>query len=244
MRNIRLLIQYDGTAYHGWQRQNNDITIQEELETKLSTILRESITLIGSGRTDSGVHALGQVANFKTKSHLPSKQIISALNGFLNKDIRIFKCEDVDIDFHSRFSAMKREYKYIIYNGLVCPPFIMKYVYWLKKPLNIEKLKCSLKILEGEHDFTSFCAKSDESKSKVRTIHKTEVIQNKEEITILISANSFLRKMIRMILGVVIDINLKNKPLDEVTKILSLKSRDHNYYTVPASGLYLNQVWY
>ncbi len=244
MRNIKLLIQYDGTKYSGWQRQKNAITIQDEIELRLSAITNEKINLICSGRTDSGVHAIGQVANFKTTSKIQCTNLFYALNSFLPKDIRIFKCEETSLDFHSRFSALKREYKYIIYNDIVCPPFIKNYVYLQKKKLYADKISLALKLLEGEHDFTSFSSVNDESKNKIRTIHNTKVEQNNKEITILIQANAFLRKMVRMIIGIIIDVNLKNRPITEVIRILNLKSRLHNYFTAPSCGLYLNKVWY
>ncbi|MDH4129053.1 MAG: tRNA pseudouridine(38-40) synthase TruA [Spirochaetota bacterium] len=245
MLNYKLLIQYDGTLYSGWQRQKNEFTIQEELEKSLTRILGEPIAVIGSGRTDTGVHALGQVANFKTNSKLPIEQIFNAVNYYLPSDIRVFKCEEVDNDFHARFSAIKREYKYLIYNDIQCPPFIRNYVHFIRKSIDIEKLKRSLELFVGEHNFTSIASSSDDSDRKIRTIYDTKVEKNNNEIAIFIKANSFLRKMVRMIVGMVLDINIKDISIEEINRVLKLENRAaHTYPTAPAKGLYLNHVWY
>lgn len=244
MRNVKLLIQYDGTSYSGWQKQPNAPTIQQEIETKLSIILKESINLIGSGRTDTGVHAIGQVANFKTNTNLNCEQIFYAINSFLNRDIRVIQCEEVHPDFHARFSVIKRQYKYIIYNELTYSPFTRDYSYFIKKPVDVDKLKNTLKRIIGEYDFTSFASAKDDSKNKVRTIYEIDVQKSKNEIIIFITANGFLRKMVRMILGTAIEINLKNYPIEDISRILALKSRKHTFFTIPSKGLYLNHVWY
>ncbi len=245
IRNIKILIQYDGTVYHGWQRQIDASTIQEMLEKTLSQILQEPISVIGSGRTDRGVHALGQVANFHTQKLLGCQQIMLALNSCLPKDIRISHCEDVPLYFHSRFSALKREYKYVIYNDLVCSPFVRNYVHFIRQPIDIHKLKESLQLLVGEHDFKSLCSVGDESISKIRTIHDIEVDRVANEIIVWIRANGFLRRMVRMIMGLVLEINLKDLATKEVERVLHLKCReDHNYPTSPPQGLFLSHVWY
>ncbi len=244
MRNIKLIIQYDGGSFSGWQRQKNAATIQEVLETKISTILQEKISILGSGRTDRGVHALGQVANFRTSSPLAEKQMFHSFNSFLPKTIRITRLEEVDLDFHARFSAVKRQYKYIIYNDLICPPFIREYVYLIKKTLDVNKLAASLKLLEGEHDFTSFASVRDDSEIKIRTVYETKVEKQGPEITIWISANGFLRKMVRMVMGLALEINLLDLPIEHMTEILEMKSREKSYQTLPPHGLYLHKVWY
>mgnify|MGYP000240557835 CR=1 FL=1 len=245
MRNIKTLIQYDGTVYHGWQRQANATSIQGILETTLSRILQETVSLIGSGRTDGGVHALGQVANFHTQKLLGCQQIMLALNSCLPKDIRILQCEDVPIEFHSRFSALKREYKYVIYNDLVCSPFVRNYVHFIRQTIDIHKLKESLEMLVGEHDFRSLCSVGDESISKIRTVHDIEVDKVDREIIVWIRANAFLRRMVRMIMGLVLEINLKDLATKEVERVLHLKCREsHNYPASPPQGLFLSRVWY
>ncbi|GMT50216.1 MAG: tRNA pseudouridine synthase A [bacterium] len=245
MRNIKTLIQYDGNAYHGWQSQADTVTVQGMLEATLSGILQEPVSVIGSGRTDRGVHALGQVANFHTQKSLGCQQIMLALNSCLPKDIRILQCEDVDQDFHSRFSARKREYKYVIYNDIVCSPFVRNYVHFIRKTIDIHKLKESLEVLVGEYDFRSLCSVGDESTSKIRTIYDIEVERVEKEIIVWIRANAFLRRMVRMIMGLVIEINLKGLAIEEVGRVLQLKCREsHNYPSASPQGLFLSRVWY
>jgi len=243
-RNIKILIQYDGTSFSGWQRQNNATTIQQTIEEKLSQFMREEIIIVGSGRTDAGVHALEQVAHFKTNSHFDVETILYKANALLPKTIRVMECKEVAHDFHARFSATKREYKYVIYNDLVCPPFKRDFATHIKKTLDVNKLNDSLQLLVGEHDFTSFCSASDESESKIRTIFDIELIQDEKEIIIYLRANAFLRKMIRMIMGTVLEINLKNRPIEEISQLFESKSRDGSYTTAPAEGLFLSRVWY
>ena len=245
MRNIKLIIQYDGTNYCGWQRQKDYPSIQETLEAALSEILQEDIVLTAAGRTDSGVHAHAQVANFKTASSLETKRIFMAINSFIPKDIRVTNCEEVPIDFHARFSAIKREYKYLIHNNIICPPFIRAYTHFVKPPLNVKKLDSTLQFLCGEHDFTSFASSKDESENKVKTIYSIKLDHRLPDISIHILGTSFLRKMVRMIMGCALSICLKGLPEDEILRVLSLKDRKaHQYPTAPPQGLYLNKIYY
>lgn len=245
MRNIKLLIQYDGTNYAGWQIQPDQPSVQDEIQKCLSNILAQKIDLVGSGRTDSGVHATGQVAHFKSNCKLTNDQIVMALNSYLSKDIRILKSEDVPLDFHARFSAIRREYKYVIYNGKVCPPFIRNYVHFVHKPLEYKRLKESFKYLLGQHDFSSLCSVHDDADNKIRTLYSIESEEKENEITVWIQGNAFLRKMIRMTMGMLIEINIKGLAINEVDRVLKLKSRTaHRYPTAPPNGLFLNRVWY
>ena len=189
MPNFKLIIQYDGTSYSGWQKQKNQPTIQGEIEKTLFKIVGEPVSVIGAGRTDSGVHATGQVANFKSNTKLSSEKLFNAINWHLPKDIRIFNCTEVSDDFHARFSANKREYKYIIYNDIQYPPFIKNYVHFIKKPLDIEKLKSSLELFIGEHNFTSFSSANDESNNKIRTIYDISIEKKNNEIIKKIELN-------------------------------------------------------
>ena len=245
MRNIKLIIQYDGTNYCGWQRQKKNVSVQETLETALSKILREDIVLTAAGRTDSGVHAQAQVANFKTASSLGTKNLFLAINSFIPKDIRVTNCEEVPLDFHARFSAIKREYKYLIHNNVICPPFIRAYTHFVKAPLNVTKLDSTLQFLCGHHDFTSFASSSDESNNKLKTIYSIKLDNRLPDIAIYILGSSFLRRMVRMIMGCAISICLKGLPEDEILRVLSLKDRKaHQYPTAPPQGLYLNKIYY
>lgn len=244
MRNIKLIIQYDGTNYYGWQKQLKHPTVQQTIEKKLSIILQENINLIGSGRTDTGVHATGQVANFKTNNPLPLKNLFLAMNSYLPNDIRINQFEEVSDEFHARFSATQREYIYLIYNDNLCPPFKRMYYHLVKNDIDIEQINKSLGYLEGTHDFSSFTIKDDETKSKIRTINKILVEQQDKIISITIRANGFLRKMVRKIIGTVLYINHKKNPPEQMRTVLELYSQNHHYPTAPPYGLYLNKVWY
>ena len=246
MQKIKLTIQYDGTNYLGWQSQAYGNTIQKEIENQLSSFLGGSIKVIGSGRTDSGVHARGQVAHFMVHRAWDPEKILYILNAKLPKDIRIIGSESVDLDFHARYQAKRREYHYVIYNDLECSPFIKNYVYIVRKRLNIKKLIHSLKFFLGEKDFSSLCCHSDEERrSKTRLIYNIGFKKENAKITILMTGNGFLRKMVRMIIGLVLDINIKDLPAREVIRVLELKNRkEHDYSTVPPHGLFLNRVWY
>ena len=245
MSNFKLLIQYDGTSYSGWQKQNNKPTIQEEIEKAIFTITKEAVTVIGAGRTDTGVHALGQVANFKSNTKLSSEQLFNAINFYLPRDIRVFDCVKVADNFHARFSAIKREYKYLIYNDIQCPPFLRNYVHHVKKTIDVEKLRKSLGQLVGVHNFSSFTTINDNVNNKIRTIYNIRIEKDKNEIAVWITANGFLRKMVRMIMGMAIDINIKSKSIEEINRVLKLENRSaHTYPTAPPKGLYLTCVWY
>ena len=191
MRNIKLTIEYDGKEFNGWQKQPNKLNIQGTIEQAIKQITGEEIELLASGRTDAGVHAIGQVANFKTNSNIPIEKIPIAINTNLKKSIRIKKAEEVDEKFHSRLSCKRKTYRYVINNSNCESAIYRNLETYIPFKLDIEKMKKAAKLFEGEHDFKAFKASGTSSKSSVRTIYKASVTQSKEKIIIELTGNRF-----------------------------------------------------
>lgn len=185
MRNIKLTIEYDGKDYNGWQKQPKKLNIQGTIEKAIEEITREEVELNASGRTDAGVHALGQVANFKTNSNIPIEKMAIAINSKLKKTIRIIKAEEVDERFHSRLTCKQKTYRYIINNSKTSSAIYRNLEYHISQKLDIEKMKKAAKYFEGEHDFKAFKASGTSSKSSVRTIFKAEVYEKENERIII-----------------------------------------------------------
>lgn len=244
VKNIRLTISYDGTNYHGWQKQNNLITVQSELERVIYNITGEHVELTASGRTDANVHALGQVANFKTNSKILPEKFSSAINSNISNDIRIIKSEEIDLDFNARFSAKRKTYLYQIYNSRVSSPFYSLYSYHIPYSLDIEHMKEALKKLEGEHDFKAFMASNSEVKSTVRTIYETDIKAENNLIKIEITGNGFLYNMVRIIVGTVIEIGNHRKDISCIDKAIINGERKLLGHTAKAYGLFLKNVEY
>jgi len=249
MINIKLTIEYEGTKYHGWQRQKNSLSIQEILEEKISQITKERIKLIGSGRTDAGVHALGQVANFKTNSSLPWTRLPLILNVLLPLDIRIRKAEMVDDNFHARYSAISKIYHYYILNypknNYYLPIFLRNYVYWVYKKINLEEIRKASNFLRGEHNFSSFACSGSRIKNRVRNIQEITVTKKKGSIICFhLEANAFLYKMVRTIIGTLLEVGSGKKSYLEIKKILEAEDRKVAGKPVPAKGLFLMKVNY
>ncbi|MCD6093770.1 MAG: tRNA pseudouridine(38-40) synthase TruA [Candidatus Omnitrophica bacterium] len=260
MRNIKLTLEYDGTDYGGWQTQRAKgkeqsakceiKTIQETIEKNLERILQERINLIGSGRTDAGVHALGYVANFKTKNPLSINSLQMALNSLLPDDIVVKKVEEVDEKFHARYSAKSKVYQYTILNNPLPSPLLRRWTYFYPYSLNIALLKREAKYLLGRHDFSSFCASGSGVKDTTRTIKKISVSKIPATryplpatlIFITIEADGFLYKMVRNIVGTLIDIN--RGKIKGIKEVLNAFNRRKAGETVPAQGLCLLKVRY
>ncbi|MGD0336519.1 MAG: tRNA pseudouridine(38-40) synthase TruA [Candidatus Omnitrophota bacterium] len=244
MRNLRLEIEYDGTNYCGWQVQNNSRkkSIQGTIEKSLRKILREKIRLIVSGRTDAGVHALAQVANFRTHSEIASGQLQRALNGNLPADIRIRKIKEVDPDFHSRFQAKSKTYRYSILNQPYSPVFLRHTAYLYSYPLDIGLMRKEARILLGRHDFRSFQAADKKERSSVRSIKSIRVGKKGQLIYFDMEADGFLYNMVRNIAGTLIEIGRGRFPSGYMKKVLSQKDRRLAGQTAPAKGLCLIKV--
>lgn len=244
VRNIKLTIAYDGTNYHGWQTQLKHITVQSEIEKAINIITKQNINLIGSGRTDKGVHALGQVANFVADTNIESDKIRIALNANLPKDIRIVQSEDVPIEFHSRFDAHKKTYMYQIYNDCVMSPFYRNYSYFIPYKLDFELMESAGKLLLGTHDFKGFMAAGSEVKTTVRTIYDLELVRENQMIKLIVTGNGFLYNMVRIIAGTLIDIGRGVKDISSIGKALETGDRTFLGHTAKAEGLFLKEVFY
>ena len=243
MRNIKITIQYNGKNYCGWQKQNNSPGIQGTIEKAIFDITREEVKITGSGRTDAGVHALGQVANFKINSQIPVDRIPNALNAKLPKDISIVKAEEVDEDFHSRYSAKKKTYRYQIYNSQYRSPIYADISYPVKYDLDIDKMKKEAKSLIGTYDFKGFMSSGSSVIDTVRTIYNIEVSKSEDLIIIEIEGNGFLYNMVRIIAGTLVDIG-RGRITENMSTIIKSKSRSMAGHTAPAHGLFLKKVDY
>ena len=245
MRNIKLTIEYDGKEFGGWQKQPNKLNIQGTIEKAIEEITGEQIELNASGRTDAGVHSLGQVANFKTNSSIPIEKIPIAINTKLKKSIRIIKAEEVEERFHSRLSCKKKTYRYIINNNETASAIYRNLEYHIPQKLDIEKMKQAIKYFEGEHDFKAFKASGTSSKSSVRTIFKADIYQQKDNrLWIELTGNGFLYNMVRIIVGTLVDVGLGKIKPEEISRIISEGKRENAGKTVPPNGLYLLKVEY
>jgi len=253
MRNIRLTLAYDGTDFHGWQRQPQAPTIQEELEARIAKITGAHATLYGSGRTDAGVHAAGQVANFKTESPIPCPSLVKALNDILPVAIRVRKAEDVPAAFHARYSAKAKTYRYRILQAAICPPFLARYVYHHPYPLNGRRMARAARMLEGQHDFTSF-AGNDSARKEMglredsnvrRVLHSRIRVRRELQVMVYeIRGSGFLHHMVRNIVGTLLEIGNGKLSPDDIPAILSARDRSKAGPTAPASGLWLVKVEY
>lgn len=244
MRNIKLTIEYDGTNYCGWQIQANAISIQALIEKALRKILHKNIKVTSASRTDSGVHAKGQVANFNTNSKLSLKEIKKALNGNLPKDIRVVAISNVKKDFNAQFSAKSKLYRYAIYNREDNSPFFDRFSIHIPLRLNIKKMKKASSFLLGRHDFSSFKGAKGTTKTSIRNIKRVCLNKSKDFIFIDIESDGFLYNMARNIAGTLIEIGReKIAPLD-MLKILSFRDRTKAGPTAPAKGLTLIKVKY
>ena len=244
MRNIKLIIEYDGKEYKGWQKQPNKLNIQGEIEKAIETVTGEKVELIGSGRTDAGVNAENQVANFKTESKIETSKIPYALNSQLKKSIIIKSAEEVDERFHSRYGCKRKTYQYTINNTEHGTAIFRNMQYHFSIKLDEKKMNEAVKYLIGEHDFKSFKASGTSSKSSVRTIYDAKVWREGDLIKIELTGNGFLYNMIRIIAGTLVDVGTgKIQPI-EVKKILEEQDRTKAGKTLPACGLCLMNVEY
>ena len=245
MRNIKLVIEYDGKDFNGWQKQPNKLNIQGTIEKAIERITGEEVELNSSGRTDAGVHALNQVANFKTNSNLEIEKWPFALNSNLKKSIIIKSAEEVDERFHSRLSCKRKTYRYVINNSKFGTAIYRNLETHIPQKLNIEDMQKAVKYFEGEHDFKAFKASGTSSKSSVRTIYKAEVIQMPDDkIYIELTGNGFLYNMVRIISGTLVDVGFGKIKPEEISDIIDSKKRENAGKTLPPQGLYLLNVEY
>lgn len=244
MRNIKLVIEYDGKKFGGWQKQPNKLNIQGEIEKAIEEITGESIELNASGRTDAGVHSLGQTANFKTNSTIELEKIPIAINSKLKQSIRVISAEEADENFHARYSCKGKKYRYVINNSKYGSAIYRDLEYHVPMKLDVKKMKEAAKYFEGEHDFKGFKASGTSSKSSVRTIYKAEVKKDEDKIIIELEGNGFLYNMVRIISGTLVDVGLGKIKPEDIPEIIESKDRTKAGKTLPAQGLYLVEVYY
>lgn len=228
----------------GWQKQPNKLNIQGEIERAIGMITGEEIELIGSGRTDAGVHSLGQVANFKTNSTIPTQKLALAINSKLKKSIVVKSAEEVEERFHSRYAAHSKKYRYVINNSLAGTAIYRELEYQFPIKLNAEKMQKAAKYFEGEHDFAAFKASGTSSKNSVRKIFKAEVFKKDERVYIELIGSGFLYNMVRIIAGTLLDVGIGKIQPEEILEIIQSKDRKKAGKTLPAVGLYLVEVNY
>ena len=245
MRRVRLVVAYDGTNYCGWQIQQNGITIEEVLNREISRLTREDIHIIGASRTDSGVHALGNVAVFDTASSVPPERMAYALNQRLPGDIVIVRSDEAASDWHPRYQdEIAKTYEYHIYNAPMPNPLKRNYSAFVSFPMDAEKMRKGAEYLVGEHDFVSFCNIRTSVSDTVRTVHSITVVQNGPDIVLRITGNGFLYHMVRIIAGTLIRVGRGFYAPEKVKEILEEKKRTAAGVTAPASGLVLVSIDY
>lgn len=244
MKNIKITIQYDGTEYNGWQIQTNGRTIQGELTRALSLLDRRHVTIHGAGRTDAGVHAEGQIASFFLEREFDPLTLRDAINGNLDRDIRVTGVETVDDKFNARFSAKRKTYRYRIWRTDTVSPFVRLYVYHYRGPLDKEAMSRSASVLVGKHDFSAFTVVQSKREDHVRQIERLDVEWEQNEIVITAVADGFLRYMVRTIVGTLIEMGRGHIPESEMPVILESRDRNLAGPSAPAAGLTLMRVDY
>lgn len=244
MNKIALGIEYNGSAYNGWQGQKHGLGVQEVLEKALSYVANEPVKVVCAGRTDTGVHAACQVVHFETSAERSERAWVLGTNTRLPNDIGVNWAKPVDVSFHARFSALRRRYRYVICNRPVRPAILDKLVSWDYRPLDEQRMQQAAVYLQGEHDFSSYRAMQCQAKSPVRTVHQLEVTRSGDFIYIDIEANAFLHHMVRNIAGVLMAIGAGEKPVDWASEVLEHRDRRMGGVTAPPHGLYFMKVSY
>lgn len=245
MINYKIIVQYDGSRYKGWQVQKNtDMTIQGKLQSVLFKMSGYEVEVHGSGRTDAGVHAMGQVANFKLKKSKDCQEILAYFNEYLPEDIAVIDVKEVPLEFHSRLSAISKTYQYRIWTDPVPNVFERKYVTVMEEELDMEQMRLAAEYMKGTHDFTAFCGNRKFKKSAVRSIYEIEIKQLDSEICISVTGNGFLQNMMRILVGTLVEAGLGKRKPCEVPAVLESKNRELAGITMPPKGLCLMKVCY
>ncbi|MDP6380523.1 MAG: tRNA pseudouridine(38-40) synthase TruA [Phycisphaerae bacterium] len=244
MRNIRLTISYDGTNYHGWQRQPGIATVQTEVETALATVLRRRTTISASSRTDAGVHGRGQVANFRTDNAIPAERLLMALNSRLPPDIAVTEAREVLEKFDACRDAQRKWYRYRLWRSSVKPIFPARFVWHWYRPLEIEPMQEATRFLIGRHDFKSFEGRGSEREDTVRTLFRLDIRQEGNEVTFDIDGDGFLYRMVRNIVGTLVEVGRGHWSREHVEQAMEARDRTAAGPTAPPQGLCLMRVWY
>lgn len=244
MRNIKLIIEYDGTNYCGWQKQVNGISIEETLEKVIIDLLKEDIKIMGASRTDAGVHAKGQVVSFKTNSKIPAYKFPGALNTRLPRDIVVLNAEDVDIGFHPICLSKGKKYSYKIFNRKTPNALMRNYYWYVGYTLDFENMKKAATYFIGEHDFSAFKSQGGSTSDSIREIYSLNLTKDGDYITITIEGSGFLYNMVRIIAGTLVDVGRGRIPYDSIESIIKSKNRKLAGITAKSHGLYLEKVYY
>ena len=244
MRNIKLTIEYDGTNYLGWQKQKMGTTIQGTLEEAIRALTNEDIEVIGSSRTDAGVHAKGFVANFKTNTKIPANKYREAINNKLPNDIVILESEEVEEEFHARYNARGKTYSYSILNREVPSAISRSYLYHVKRKLDVDAMKEACKYFIGTYDFAAFKTSGSSVKTTVRTISELYIEEEDSIIRIYVTGDGFLYNMVRIIVGTLIMVGFNKIKANEIKNIIADKKREKAGICVPGTGLVLEKVYY
>ena len=245
MRNFKMIVEYDGTAYCGWQRQENGTSIQQLLEESIKLITGQKVAVIGSGRTDAGVHALNQVGSFRCSTKLPVNKIFMGMNSVLPPDIVVKELEEVADDFNALRDAKSKIYVYKICNQRLRPALGRNYFWHIRFPLDVARMKKAAKLLIGTHDFSCFCATGTDVKDRVRTIVDMEIKTSDEGlIEIKVESHGFLKYMVRNIIGTLVEVGCGKRKPEEMSVIIESKNRNIAGVTAPACGLFLKEVKY
>lgn len=244
MRNIKLILEYDGTRYCGWQKQKNGLSIQEVLQRSVENIVGHEIKIIGSSRTDAGVHAKGMVANFHTSSNIPIEKFAAAINSKLPHDIAVIDAKEVAETFHSRYDSKGKRYSYLIFNRKTRSPLYRNYAAQIPVHLDIQKMNEAASFILGTHDFSAFKASKSSVKNNIRTVKSIEVIKNGDIIKIQVEADGFLYNMVRIIAGTLIEVGMGKILPHDVKYIIESRDRKLAGKTAPPQGLYLECVYY
>ncbi len=247
MKNIAMSIRYDGTNYHGWQRQKNGMTVQQAVEEALSRLTGEKVQVTGCSRTDAGVHALDYVFNFMTDTNIPIEKLPYAFNYHLPKDISALEAFEMPEDFNARFSAQGKRYIYRIWNSGIRNPFLTRYSWQMPYHMDVEAMKISAPIFEGTHDFAGFMATGGDQKTTVRNIRVCSVHQDAEQpelITVTVEADAFLYNMVRIITGTLAEVGFGRIKPEALPDIIKSCDRKLGGLTAPPQGLFLKRVYY
>ncbi len=244
MRNIKIEIEYDGTNYCGWQIQQNGITVQEEIMKALKKLTGKDIMVHGSGRTDSGVHAKGQVANFILENGIPTERILTALNGKLPGDIAVIDAAEAPMNFHAQHSAVAKRYIYHIYESKYKSAFLENYSYHVYYRLNHDRMREAAEMLIGTHDFRAFMASGSDVKDTVRTIYELDIVKKDKSLYIYIKGDGFLYNMVRIIVGTLVEIGSGRMQTGRINELFETGERSKAGHTAPPQGLFLDKVYY
>lgn len=244
MRNLLLKIRYDGSAYHGWQVQQNAVAVQEVFQDAVEKLFGSRLDIKGCSRTDSRVHANAYYLTLKTDSKIEEESIVRALNTYLPKDIAVFECKEVSNDFHPRYSCLSKQYVYRLYNGHIRDPFLDKYAYYYRFHIDADYLNREAQAFVGKHDFFGFCSAGSDVEDTVRTVRSFEVRRENDMVVFTVEADGFLYNMVRIMVGTLIFVNEGKIKESELADIIKSKNRQMAGKTAPPQGLYLNKVVY